>query len=902
MYFGGIIMIRRVIALLVSCVLLFSCAVYAAGESYPFVAFTTEALNLRKGPSTSAAVLLTIPAQDPVIVSGDSGSFYVVTYEGVQGYVLKEYVRASNEDGTRQINDYSSDYQLLSVDSRGESVSALQKALKELGYYTGSVDGKYGSGTAAAVSAFQQKNGLSATGMADEVTQHLLFEGNPLNAQGSASSVSVPAPLTNAALSQGKSGEEVIRLQNRLLVLGYYSGVVDGLYGSGTVAAVREFQAKNLLNDTGIADEATLTLLYSDRAVAKNAVVTLPTAVPTSAPTATPAPSSVTFPFTASTNTSVNLRKGKGTSYARIVTIPKNAKVTVLALDGNYLKVKYGQYTGYVVAQYVNVPEEIYHTVDPDSPDTARYTTLTTGSQGTAVVRLQNALKELGYYFQSSDGLYGSRTASAVKAFQKNNGLSQTGTADASTQYVLYEGNPRDASGQQSKTTPEPEQEYATLRLNDTGPEVYRLQNALHALGYYTGTPNSIYDRATVQAVKNFQKVYGLTSDGVAGPKTLRTLYAIDIPSPTSVPTGAPVTIYPVNTPITPDNVVTLYPGMSGIQVTNVQNRLKELGYFSGTVDGYYGQTTMDAVLQFQRDHRLTADGVAGYKTQSAMFESNVTAAPTATPTATLRPTATPKVTVQPHTTGSTSVTLSRGSTGTQVINLQKRLTELGYLSGADGQFGSQTYQAVIQFQKRNSLTADGIAGKKTLITLYSDSAIGKNSSVITPTPTATPKPTVTPVPTIGPDGFVPPRAAQVINVNWYTYIRSKARSMPDVVIYDPDTGLHYNLHMFSFGKHADSETPTAEDTAIMNQVCGINNWTAKAVWVMFPDGSVYIASTHSHGHEVDHTSGNDLEGHVCLHFPRVMSEAEATGPYAVSHQKAILAEWERIQNMLNTN
>ena len=84
-----------------------------------------------------------------------------------------------------------------------------------------------------------------------------------------------------------------------------------------------------------------------------------------------------------------------------------------------------------------------------------------------------------------------------------------------------------------------------------------------------------------------------------------------------------------------------------------------------------------------------------------------------------------------------------------------------------------------------------------------------------------------------------------------------------------------------------------------MNQVCGENNWTPKAVWVIFSDGRVYLASTHSHGHEVDHTSGNDLVGHVCLHFPRVMSEAEATGPYAVSHQKAILREWERITSTL---
>ena len=173
-------------------------------------------------------------------------------------------------------------------------------------------------------------------------------------------------------------------------------------------------------------------------------------------------------------------------------------------------------------------------------------------------------------------------------------------------------------------------------------------------------------------------------------------------------------------------------------------------------------------------------------------------------------------------------------------------------------------------------------------------------SPAATPTPAfVTAAPTATPVPQSYVQGFSAPKAADVRYANWYTEIRARAKAMPDVTIYDPDTGLHYELHMFSFGKHADSETPTAEDTAIMNQVCGINNWTAKAVWVIFSDGRVYLASTHSHGHEVDHTSGNNLDGHICLHFPRLMEEAEQTGPYAVSHQNAILREWERIQLLL---
>ena len=49
----------------------------------------------------------------------------------------------------------------------------------------------------------------------------------------------------------------------------------------------------------------------------------------------------------------------------------------------------------------------------------------------------------------------------------------------------------------------------------------------------------------------------------------------------------------------------------------------------------------------------------------------------------------------------------------------------------------------------------------------------------------------------------------------------------------------------------------------------------------------------------MDHNPNNDLTGHICIHFPREMSEAEETGVYAVSHQKEILSGWEITQSMI---
>jgi len=59
--------------------------------------------------------------------------------------------------------------------------------------------------------------------------------------------------------------------------------------------------------------------------------------------------------------------------------------------------------------------------------------------------------------------------------------------------------------------------------------------------------------------------------------------------------------------------------GSRGEEVTKIQSRLRDWGYYNGSVDGYYGSGTVSAVKQFQRDNGLTADGVAGPATLEAI-------------------------------------------------------------------------------------------------------------------------------------------------------------------------------------------------------------------------------------------------------------------------------------------
>ena len=68
-----------------------------------------------------------------------------------------------------------------------------------------------------------------------------------------------------------------------------------------------------------------------------------------------------------------------------------------------------------------------------------------------------------------------------------------------------------------------------------------------------------------------------------------------------------------------PQASAAVYWGSTGAQVTQVQQKLKQWGYYDGPVDGVYGQGTYDAVVLFQRKNGLTADGVAGSATLAAM-------------------------------------------------------------------------------------------------------------------------------------------------------------------------------------------------------------------------------------------------------------------------------------------
>lgn len=147
----------------------------------------------------------------------------------------------------------------------------------------------------------------------------------------------------------------------------------------------------------------------------------------------------------------------------------------------------------------------------------------------------------------------------------------------------------------------------------------------------------------------------------------------------------------PNPTNLTPQQPVLRY-GSRGADVKFWQ---KLLGL---TQDGIFGKVTQAKTIEFQRNMKLTPDGIVGTKTWDAMGKLLAYLAAQANKPA------------EPPYPG----ILKQGSTGTHVRTVQMRLRDLKYSITVDGDFGPKTKAAVIAFQKSKRLTADGIVGKNT--------------------------------------------------------------------------------------------------------------------------------------------------------------------------------------------
>jgi len=364
------------------------------------------------------------------------------------------------------------------------------------------------------------------------------------------------------------------------------------------------------------------------------------------------------------------------------------------------------------------------------------------GMENSEVKVLQERLKEEGYFtFHTATGYFGEITRVAVRNFQKDNNLSSDGIVGPQTFSVLN-GNRSNASSPSTsksdsstnetvsntssstaKTTISPIKNTSqVMRSGTKNDDVKNLQAYLHKAGFYdSGNVSGIYGNLTQQAVRKFQQARGLSVDGIAGPKTL-TIVNKDIagtaPSntPSSNNSNSNVSNGSGSTNI---SSVVLRQGAKGSQVTELQKRLKDLGYFTSAVDGSYGPLTVEAVRKVQRQANISVDGIFGPQTYRQL-EKGVTSNGSNSSTGGSNGSSNA---------GSGTV-MKEGSRSSGVTELQNMLKATGHFTATPtGYFGSITKEAVMKFQRQWNLIADGIATKSTLDKLEEVAAIHMSES-----------------------------------------------------------------------------------------------------------------------------------------------------------------------------
>ena len=523
------------------------------------------------------------------------------------------------------------------------------------------------------------------------------------------------------------------------------------------------------------------------------------------------------------------------------------------------------------------------------------------GDEADEVATIQTALKQLKLYSAGITGHYGEKTEAAVKKFQKKYAFEDNGIVDEDTRAALYEaaGITYIASGSSSSSSSSAASSSssssvsgsAILRYGTRSDEVLKLQQNLTKLGLYTGTISGHYGSITEAAVMNFQRKNGLSADGIAGAKTLAKIEEKVNGSSSSSSSGSSSSSSSSSNAAANSSGLLKY-GVRSDAVRTLQQNLKTLGYYDGSVTGNFGRLTKEAVYNFQKANGLSADGVAGAKTLSSISgklsgnssSGNSSSSGSSNSNSNSSGSSSSNNNSDSSTLLNTSVMLQQGSSSSEVLKLQNMLASLGFYTGnKTGNFGALTADAVMAYQKSKGLTADGIAGKKTLAAINADYS-GKGSTSAGTTNGTTAPSTQT--------------AGNVIYENFYNWRRNYANG-EYCTVYDFSTGYSWKLRIMTKDAHMDAEPATAEDTAIMLKAFGgKTTWTPKAVWVTFSDGKTYIGSTHDVPHSPQHLSNNDFNGHLCVHFPISMEKAQSIGPYATSHQEAINEGWAATQKL----
>lgn len=223
-----------------------------------------------------------------------------------------------------------------------------------------------------------------------------------------------------------------------------------------------------------------------------------------------------------------------------------------------------------------------------DTETIAHMVDLKSGDTGLIVLKVEERLRQLGYFSDTPNQSYDKKTVAAVKKYQLAAGIAASGKLASAQQPTFF-------SDAAPTPTPRP-----PLSIGSKGSRVKSLQTRLFSLGFYSGSATGKYQAATASAVKAYQEALGVEQTGQADD-----LLQARIASDNSYVGTAR----------------TLKSGAKGIIVRVLEEKLLELGFFTGKPDHVYDAATVRAVKGFQSANGLAVTGIAVPAVQKQILE-----------------------------------------------------------------------------------------------------------------------------------------------------------------------------------------------------------------------------------------------------------------------------------------
>ena len=594
-------------------------------------------------------------------------------------------------------------YQTLRVGDKGQDVLAMQNALIELGYQI-TADGAFGKNTRAAVIAFQKDHSLKADGLAGNQTLTLLYSlaGTPPGGSSGGGGSSVGSDT----LGPGSTGEAVIRLQQMLQLLGY-DLATDGQYGQSTSSAVRQFQADYGLRVDGIAGADTQLLL-------SQMVLNLDAAARVETPQ----------------GGTLTLREERKTTSRALALIPNYTVLSVRQRSSTWCKVYFNGQSGYVLTKYLNftytastVPPQV--TAAPQATAAPRVTPSPVMARVETPLGGTLTLREIRKTTSNALALIPNLTI--LNVLERGSTWCQV-TFSGQSGYVLtkylnfnYYNEPLIPTAAPVPTVPVTSAVTARVSTGNGGGlnlRAYAESNAKVLAVIPNGTYVTVTGRGSVWSAVTYNGQNGYVMTGYLD---FEASQATSTPRPTATPVPTAVA-YLTARIATGGSALNLRsaPSMGDNIITSLAN---------GT---YVTVTERGSVWSL-----IIAGSYTGW-VQSQYLDFGAT-------TVTSAPAATPAPSTGYDTTLFTR-TMRSGTIGADVAALQYRLSALGYPVNVTASYDEMTVSAVRLFQARNGLTADGVAGPRTLAAMFSDAVVPYSGTV----PTQTPAPTAVPTPVSG--------------------------------------------------------------------------------------------------------------------------------------------------------